>query len=144
MKSLTLRPSHALRPWGLLNEVGEEMGRLMGDFATDTNYSPAIDLTETDASYVIEADVPGISKDDIGIEISDDVVTIKGERQKKEETSDKNVHRIERTYGAFSRSFQIPGGFEHDAVEAQFNNGVLNVTLPKLKEKQPKRIEVKG
>jgi HSP20 family protein len=144
MKNLTLTPKQLLRPWSLYNGFEEEMNNLLGNITSDTTFSPAIDLVETDGAFEINADVPGISKDEINIEVADNVITIKGERKKEKEINEKNAHRIERTYGAFRRAFQIPGGFDHSNVQAEFGDGVLKVTLPKPKEKQPRRIEVKG
>ena len=143
MNSLTLTPRHALGPWSIIDGIDEEMNRLFGKAGSERRFSLAIDLVETETDFEIHADVPGIAKEEIRIEVADDVITIKGQRAKEETTNERNAHRIERSYGSFQRAFEIPGGFEHENVEAKFTDGVLKITLPKLKEKQPKRIEVK-
>jgi HSP20 family protein len=105
-------------------------------------FVPAIDVRETDDSYIVEADIPGMKKEDIQIEVADNIVTIHGERKSESEEKNKEYHRIERSYGSFRRSVQVPGGFKHDNVSAKFENGVLRVTLPKPEESKPKRVTV--
>jgi HSP20 family protein len=105
---------------------------------------PDIDLREDENAFVVEADMPGLKKEDIHIEVIDNVLTVRGERKEATENKDKNIHRIERSYGSFQRSIDIPGGFEGDKVEAKFEDGVLRVTLPKRSEQRPKQIKVEA
>ena len=134
-----------LSPFSALRDLEDQFGRLLDEFVDGgaaRPWSPAIDLTETDDSYTLEADLPGLNKDDIELVVVDNLVTIKGERKQEREARREGYHRFERQYGSFTRSFEIPGGFKGDGVSASFENGVLRVTLPKREEMKPKQIEV--
>jgi HSP20 family protein len=138
-----------LSPWSALRDIETQFTRLMNDFGAefpfgDKSWSPAVDLRETDDAYVVHADVPGVKKDEIDIEIIEDVVTIKGERKEETEKKDGNYHRVERHFGSFMRSIEIPGGFDGEKVSAKFSDGVLEVTLPKLEEKKPRSVKVEA
>jgi HSP20 family protein len=126
-----------------INRVFEQFGNSFGWIAEPGRYAPAMDVRETDEAYIVEADVPGMKKDDIHLEVADNVLTITGERKDEKEEKDKNYHRIERHFGSFVRSVAIPGGIDSNKVSAKFENGVLTVTLPKPEESRPRRIEVK-
>lgn len=106
-------------------------------------WTPPVDLHEAEDAYRLEVDLPGLTKDDIQLSITDDVVTLKGSRKQETEKRAEGYHRIERMYGSFQRSFRIPGGIDATKVEASFENGVLQVTLPKPEERKPRQIEVK-
>jgi len=136
-----------LSPWSALRDLESEFGRLFGDMTrdfglVDRGWVPAVDLKETDAAYVIEADMPGLKKEDIELVAVDNVVTLKGERKNEHEETRDGYHRFERRYGSFQRSFEIPGGFESGKIEAQYKDGVLTVTVPKREEAKPKQISV--
>ena len=129
------------RTWPTLDTVFDELAR---DFeGLGRGWAPAVDLRETEDAYTIEADVPGLAKEDITLSLVDNVVTIKGERKTENEKQDVGYHRIERRYGSFERAFKIPGGFNGSKAQAHYENGVLRITLPKLEENKPKQIEVK-
>jgi len=136
-----------LAPWSALRELEKEFNRFWGGAIQAPDWFegawvPSVDVTETDDAYVIEADLPGLSKDDIELVIVDNVITLKGERRNEHEEKAKGYHRFERYYGGFQRSFEIPGGFNGDKVTAQMSNGVLQVTVPKREEAKPKQIQV--
>jgi HSP20 family protein len=103
---------------------------------------PAIDIRETEDSYLIEADVAGLKKDDIELTVEDNVLTLKGERKHESEEKKEGYRRIERRYGSFRRSFELPAGVDTGKVKADVKDGVLSVTLPKPEEVKPKQIEV--
>ncbi|MGH2937363.1 MAG: Hsp20/alpha crystallin family protein [Solirubrobacterales bacterium] len=103
---------------------------------------PAMDLVETEDQLVLRADLPGMRREDIGIEIKDNVLTISGERKAEHEQRGEGFHRIERSCGRFSRSLGLPRGTEASAVDASFENGVLEVRLPKPAERKPTKIEI--
>ena len=138
------------RPWGALYNIDEYINQMLGDFGgaftehVEREWRLAVDLSETDEAYIIEADMPGVDKDEVNIELLDDVVTIKGERKSEKSESDekRGYHRAERSYGGFTRTFRIPDGFKTDDVSASFENGVLRVTLPKPETAKPKRVSV--
>lgn len=139
-------------PWNALREIEDHFSRFFSEpFGTLSEWPngsggwiPAIDVSENENEYVIEADIPGVSKDEIKLEMIDNAVSIKGERksEKTEEDKKRGYHRVERSYGSFQRSVQIPGGFKSDGVQAKFDNGVLRVTLPKPEESKPRTITV--
>ena len=147
MSFMTLRPRGGLRQRRSAWDLQDEFNRFFEDFGlrsavAQEDFSPAMDIRETDEAYIVEADVPGIKREDVKIEVNDDVLTIKGERKVEQEENKKDYRRIERQYGSFRRSVSIPDGIQHDAVEAKFDDGVLRVTLPKREDTKPRRIEV--
>jgi HSP20 family protein len=103
---------------------------------------PAMDLVETEDQLVLRADLPGMRREDIGIEIKDNVLTISGERKAEHEEKGEGFHRIERSSGRFSRSLGLPRGMDATSVNASFENGVLEVRMPKPAERKPTRIEI--
>lgn len=107
------------------------------------SWLPAIDIHEDDDKYTLSADLPGLQKEDITLTVVDNILTLKGERRKQAETNEKGYHRVERAYGTFQRAFQIPGGVDAAKVEAKFEHGVLQVSLPKPEAAKPRNIEVK-
>lgn len=137
-------------PWGALYNIDEYINQMLGEFGggltepVAREWRPAMDLSETDEAYIIEADMPGVGKEDVKIELLDDVVTIQGERKSEKSESDekRGYHRVERSCGGFTRTIQIPDGFKADEVKASFENGVLRVTLPKPETAKPKLVSV--
>jgi HSP20 family protein len=114
-----------------------------GERSTDSawKFNPACDVEETDSHYMVSFDLPGISKDDVKIEITDNQMTVSGER--KSETREKGSrHVLERFHGAFQRSFTLPASVDSEHVEATYNDGVLRIAIPKAEAAKPRRIEV--
>lgn len=144
MTLLTSNRTNDAFPLSRMGNWENEMKRLFGELApwNGERFVPAIDVRESEDSYLVEADIPGMKKEDIHIEIADNVLTIKGERKSDSEQKEKEYHRLERTYGSFRRSIQVPGGFNHDSVSAKFEDGVLRITLPKPEESKPRRVTV--
>ncbi len=137
-----------LSPFSALRDIETQFSRLFGELnrdydAFDRVWSPTVDLKESADAYMLEADLPGLKKEAIDLTVVDNVVTIKGTRKHEAETKEKGYHRVERRYGAFERSFEIPGGFDAEKINARYEDGVLHVTLPKREETKPKQIEVK-
>ena len=108
-------------------------------------FVPAVNSREDDDAYYVEVDLPGIKKEDIDINIEDNILTISGERKVKEEVEEDDYYKVESKYGKFSRSFTLPEKVDEDNIKAESKDGVLEVVIPKLKEeeKKPKKIEVK-
>ncbi len=103
-----------------------------------------VDISEDENAFHIEAEMPGLKKEDIALGIEEDVLTIRGERKQKTEEQDKNYHRIERTYGSFSRSFNLGEMIDQENIDASFENGILHVHLPKAQQvRKNKEIEIK-
>ena len=139
-----------ITPWSAFQDLDTQMNRLFSEIGRDFNWPertwmPTADLRETSDHYVIEMDLPGMSKDDIELTVIDNVLTIKGERKFEHQEGgqgERGYRRYERRYGQFQRSFELPGGFDGEKVDAHYENGVLRVTLPKREEAKAKQIEV--
>jgi HSP20 family protein len=105
---------------------------------------PAMDLLEADDHFLLKADLPGLSEDDVSIEVQDGTLTISGERQAEHEARERGWYRVERAFGRFSRSLTLPEGINADAIEADFSHGVLSVRIPKPEERKPRRVQIKA
>jgi HSP20 family protein len=110
--------------------------------ATMRRWMPAMDLVEADDHFVLRADLPGLSEEDVKIELEDSTLTISGERKAAHESRNEGFYRVERAFGAFSRSLTLPKGVDPEAVTAKFDRGVLEVSIPKPEERKPRRIEI--
>ena len=115
---------------------GEREGMVAGTWA------PAVDIYETPDSIVLQAELPGLSKDDIDIQVRDNVLTLKGERRSEKEVKEGNYLRVERAYGGFQRAFTLPAAVQADKVRAVFRDGVLDVSIPKAEEAKSKQIKI--
>ena len=108
------------------------------------DFRPKVNTRETEENYHIEVELPGVKKEDVDIKIDGNVLTIAGERNVKEEVKDEDYHKIESRYGLFSRSFTLPERVDTSNIEAEFINGILEITIPKLKiDTSSKKIEIK-
>jgi len=105
-------------------------------------WTPAVDIYETPEEVVLKADLPGVDQKDIDLRIENSTLTLRGERKFVKETSEEDYHRIERSYGVFSRSFQLPGSIDQSGIKANHKEGVLEVHLPKKEDTRPKQIKV--
>lgn len=143
----------AIVRWEPLRELStlqNEMNRLFGQvFDTPVNgpstlrrWMPAMDLVETDDHFVLRADLPGLSEEDVTIEVEDRVLTVSGERKAEHESSKEGYHRIERAFGSFSRSLTLPEGTDAEAVAASFDRGVLEVRIPKPEQRKPRKVSI--
>ena len=141
--------------WNPLREVPvlqSRINRLFGDFFPESTlesfegsggaWNPVVDIFSTDASTVIKADLPGIKKEDISINIEGNVLSLTGERHVEEEVKKENFYRRERAYGLFKREFTLPSTVDHEKINADFKDGVLTIEIPKPEEKKPKSIAV--
>ena len=127
---------------------GEDMRRFLGlgeesDYGNQFDWFPAVDVSETKDCIEVRSELPGMSKDDIEIEVAKGVLTIKGEKKETEETSDRSYHHREVRYGTFSRSFSLPTEVKADEAKADFQDGVLVVSLPKEEKALHRKIEIK-
>ncbi len=103
---------------------------------------PPMDLVEADDHFLLKADLPGLGQDDVSIELRDNTLTISGERKAEHEQRERGWYRVERATGRFSRSLSLPEGINADAVTAAFDNGVLEVHIPKPEERKPRRVQI--
>jgi HSP20 family protein len=113
-----------------------------GAGAPARRWVPAMDLVETDEDLVLRADLPGVSGDDVNLEVKDGTLTVSGERRAEHEDRSEGFYRLERAVGRFSRSLSLPRGVDPDAVTAGFTDGVLEVRIPKPEERKPHRVEI--
>ena len=116
---------------------------MFATFDRRSTFTPAFDVSETDQAIVLEADLPGMTDQDVKVMIHEGVLTVSGEKKFESETKEKNYHRVERRYGSFSRAFTLPETVNVEKVEARVKNGVLTVSLPKTEAAKPKTIDVK-
>jgi HSP20 family protein len=132
-----------------LDTLQSDVNRLFDAFfggreanAAMRRWVPAMDLVETDDHLVLKADLPGLDQGDVEIEVKDNVLTVSGERRTEQEGSSNGYHRVERSYGRFSRSLSLPQGVDADQVQAEFDKGVLEVRIPKPAERKPHRVQI--
>jgi HSP20 family protein len=129
----------------LLNQPFGPLERFVsGAELTATNFVPAVDVYEDEHSITLSAELPGINEKDVAISLENGVLTISGERKMENEENKENFHRIERSYGRFIRTFTLPPTVDPENVKAEFNNGVLRVTLAKREEAKPKQIKIES
>jgi HSP20 family protein len=140
-------------PFRDLRTLQEEVNRLFSTNLTRSfgeeaigrgAWSPSVDIYENKDQIVLEAELPGMKKEDFDLSIENNVITLRGERQFEKKEDNDNYHRVERSYGAFTRSFTLPQTVSSEGATAEYQNGVLRVTLPKREETKARRIEVKG
>jgi HSP20 family protein len=134
-------------PFRELGTLHSEMSRLMngvleGNGRTAQNWVPSLDVWETPTEVVYAFDLPGIPENEISIEVNDETLTISAERAKTEETNEDGFYRFERRYGTFARAVGLPQGVDQDNISARYENGVLEVRVPKPEEPKPKKIEL--
>jgi HSP20 family protein len=135
-----------------LTSLQGEMNRLFNTFfdtpagggngGSYRRWVPAMDLVETEDTYVLRADLPGLSEEDVTIEVENNVLTVAGDRKAEHESKGEGYYRVERAFGSFSRSLTLPEGVDPEAVAASFDKGVLEVRIPKPEETKPKRVSI--
>lgn len=145
---------HDLTKWEAMPDVvslQDEMNRLFLDFfgrtpgrrvAAEALWAPIMDIEETKDDIIVKAEIPGMTKDDVKIQVTGDLLTISGERKREEETKEKTYHRIERSYGQFQRMITLPSEVQSSKAKASYENGVLTIKLPKSEEVKPKEISI--
>jgi HSP20 family protein len=140
-------------PAAELNTIQNEMNRLFNTFfdqptptarggTASRRWMPAMDLVETADQYVLRADLPGLSDDDVNLQLEDNVLTISGERNAQQEQNEEGYYRIERAFGSFARSLTLPDGVDPDGVQAHFDRGVLEIRIPKPEQKKPRHVHI--
>jgi HSP20 family protein len=134
-------------PFRDITSLRDEMNRLftraVGEgSAAGSAWTPALDIFDTAQSIVLKAELPGLTAEDIDIEVDDNVLTLKGERRFEEKVEEGRYYRLERAYGSFQRSVTLPQGVKAEEITASFDNGVLTVIVPKADEVKPRKIAV--
>jgi HSP20 family protein len=148
------RPRWGVTPWRPFRELedverrfDEIFGRptlpsLWGRFPEETGWIPALDVFEKDNKLVVKAEIPGMREEDIDVSVVDNTLTIKGERKAETEVKDEDYYRCERSYGSFLRSVPLPSAVDANKIEANYEDGVLEVTLPKTAAAKRKKVKV--
>ncbi len=141
-------------PWTTLPSLQERINRIFEEafpksstvkdeaFAI-ADWRPLVDTYEENGAIVIKAEIPGVKKEDVSIDIKDNVLTLKGERSHEAEIKEENYYRRERSYGKFHRAFTLPDAVDPNRIDASYKDGVLKITIPKAEEPTAKKIEIK-
>jgi HSP20 family protein len=140
-----------LTPWTPLTGIKTEMDRLFDrfleprwdEFFTTGEWAPSLDLSETKDALVVKAEIPGMDSKDVQITLQEQLLTIKGEKKQEKEEKDARYHRVERSWGAFTRAIRLPVAVDGEKVSANFKNGLLTVTLPKTPAAKGATIPIK-
>ncbi|HEC97407.1 MAG TPA: Hsp20/alpha crystallin family protein [Nitrospirae bacterium] len=146
--SRTLAPFEEMERW--FEDVFRRPFSLLGSswlprlrFPELEEISPVVDIYEEGDDVVVKAELPGIKKDDVDVSLTDNTVTISGEKEKEEKVEKKNYHRLERSYGSFTRTFRLPAEVQSDKAKARFKDGVLEIRIPKTEEARKREKKVK-
>jgi len=141
-----------LDPFRDLTSIQERMNQIFEDALSRSRgrdeglrtgmWTPAVDIYEKNDSVVVKAEIPGVEKDQISVEVKDGILTLRGERKFERDVKEESYHRIERSYGTFLRSFSLPVSVDQEKVKATFRDGVLEVELPKKEQAKPKQVKV--
>jgi HSP20 family protein len=148
------RPSRGLSPWRFIGEPDE--GRRYSNIfdnpflpaawqrlpELEKEWIPAIEMFEKEDRFVVKAELPGMKEEDVDVSVTDDMLTIKGERKTENEVNDEDYYCCERSYGSFFRSIGLPSTVDAKKIEATFEDGVLDISLPKAVETKPKKVKV--
>ncbi len=134
-----------------MEEMTDRLNRFFGtwtrpngkELLTVTDWTPVVDIQETDIEYLVKVELPEVKKEDVKVTVENGVLTLQGERKQEKEEKGKKFHRIERSYGSFLRTFTVPLDTDETKVAADFKDGILKVHLPKTEKPRPKAIEVR-
>ena len=139
-------------PWGEMGTFSDSVNRFfdgtlfpaawLSEDSGLRNWRPVVDIFDNDEKIVIKAELPGVDKKDIHVDVKDGILTLSGERSYENEVKEEDYHRKERAFGKFSRSFALPDGLNPDKIDADYKDGVLKIEIPKPEEKKPKKIAV--
>jgi len=140
-------------PFRELEDMSDRLNRMFGrpvarpesgkEAITVADWIPAVDISDTDGEYLIKAELPEVKKEDVKVTVQHGVLTIHGERKHEKEEKGKRYHRVERSYGSFTRSFTLPDEVDETKVRAEYKDGMLHLHLPKSEKAKPKAIDVK-
>ena len=128
---------------GQINRLFNEAFDRTSEEGNLTSWAPAVDIYETEHNLVVKADLPDIKPEELDIRVENNILTIRGERKFEKKVDDNNYLRVERAYGSFSRSFSLANSVNTEAIQADYQNGVLTLSIPKREEAKPKQIKVR-
>lgn len=144
LPAMRSRSLETRRPMSIADLMEDFWAKPFETAATKGMSFPAMDISEDEKAITVKAELPGIETKDVDVNLEHGVLTIRGEKKFEDEEKKDNYHRIERSYGSFSRALQVPGEVDETKVEAKFDKGILTITLPKNEKAKPKKIEIKS
>ena len=125
-------------------EIDRMFNRFRGGVVDQSDGAwPSADIVENDNEFVVTVELPGVPKEDVRITVNDGVLTVKGEKKQDHEVKEDRYRRLERSFGAFERSFTLPATVQSDGIAAHYGNGILKITIPKAEQAKPREIDVK-
>jgi len=139
------------QPYGAVASLQDSINKLFQDAFSRANidedfalsaWKPLVDIFDKDDAIVIHAELPGVKKEDVAIEVKDNVLTLRGERTESKEIKEDKYYRKERTFGSFHRAFTLPAAVNPDSIRATFKDGVLEIEIPKPEEQKPKQVKI--
>ncbi len=130
-------------PFSALLDPMAEFRSRNGDSAPAVEWTPSVDIFETDDAFVFAAELPGVRKEDVNVHVENGVLVLSGQRKLENEQKIRTYHRLESAYGMFTRSFELPEGVDGNSIKASFHNGVLTINVAKAESAKPRKIEVK-
>jgi len=139
-----------LRAWSPFRDFGSGLGRIFDELFAErpgmpmARWAPALDVHENDKAFVVTVELPGSKREDVQIEVHENVLSIRGEKKSERESASEKRHYVERMYGSFSRSFTLPSNADVEHIRAQFKDGVLTVELPKVEAPKPRVVDIKS
>ena len=148
MPGLQRNGGTAPAPWGGLARIENHVRRLVEEpfpmslFSEPVGWTPAVEVSETDGELTVSAELPGMKKEDVEIELAGGVLTLRGVKKSESETEERSLRIYERSYGSFQRSFALPCPVKEDAARAEFEAGVLRITLPKAERSHGRKVEI--
>ena len=145
MRTMTRWEQPLRGPVTLQEQINRIFGDVMGRTGEESNltpWAPAVDIYETEHELVVKADLPDVNPQDLDIRVENNILTIRGERKFENKVKEENYLRVESAYGSFSRSFSLANSVKLDAIKADYQNGVLTLSIPKREEAKPKQIKV--
>lgn len=148
-----MRNLRRLDPWSDFGTLQDRINRMFDDtFRTlsvtdreeieNGSWTPTVDVIEDKDKFIVKADIPGVKKEDLKVDVQDDTLFIKGEKKQEEKVEKENYIRVERSYGNFVRNFSLPANVDSSKINAKFTDGVLEITIPKKEEAKPKQVKI--
>lgn len=153
MANIVKHSSQNLSPFGMFDDLDRLMDSMLGNLRLTVQpsgrfnsmaFNPQLDVHETDTGIEVAAELPGLNPEDVQLDVTNNILTIQGEKKYENEVKGKTAYRSERSYGSFTRRIALPAEVDTDKVEATFKNGILNISLPKTEKSQPKQISIKA
>ena len=145
MRNLLMTPDRRLSVWDLINEVDKTFNQAFEQKSEDVNtsfFAPQVDIEETQDLYMISVDLPGVKKDQVQIDVLDGVLKLSGRRDFERKSEDKHFYRLERRHGSFERSFRLPEKIDESKIQASFEDGVLEIMVPKSELSKARKVEI--